>query len=57
MTAILNPDRDFRCESRPPIAARNLLKRPEESNLHVVRKLRRYLRKLVLIEHQPKYAF
>lgn len=57
MTAILNPDRDFRSESRPLIIAQNLLKSPEESILHVVRQLRRYLRKLVLIEHQSKYSF
>ena len=68
MTAIVNLDGDFRSESRPPIAAQNLLKSPEESikntdadsetaGLHFARQLRRYLRKLVLIEHQSKYAF
>ena len=68
MTAIVNPDSDLCSESRPPIAAQILLKHPKESIkntdadsemtfLHFTPELRRYLRKLALIEHQSKYAF
>ena len=68
MTVIVNPDRDLCFESRLPIAVQILLKSPEECikntdaisdtvGLHFTPQLRRYFRKLALIEHQSKYAF